>query len=303
MAMSLVTPTSKPSPTVDLPYRPFPPYERPPRRFFPLLELPAETRLNVYRQLLPDVIEVSLCEASVARPNKASTCIGKSEASYYLSRFFALESLIRNSGLVLLQVCALVKNEILPLLNQLTVRFHCLKCLCEFFANNSYGLGVGISWIKHIEVLAAHENNNENLTALFPEPFQLFTPHLIRAMDRERAVSVMKQAQSLVRMYFGWPTRSPSEKWSRKLIPYITFPDNPAENGETFPDGWHILGQTEDGSFIVRFEYPIQLPPVTRYGSIPPECLMWPPPRPRCALRDFRNKWLITGRFDFEPDQ
>ncbi|KIW11126.1 hypothetical protein PV08_10426 [Exophiala spinifera] len=241
----------------------------------PFLNLPAETRLNIYKYLIPDDgLEVCICDEAATQPAGApfassmTSMAGASRTmTSYLSRFFAREALIRDNGLNLLLVCTHTKAEILPLLNSLTLRFHCLKCLNELFSNISHGLGVGINWIKHIEIVVSQRRNYDDImTHFLPARYdsghdddvyegggdgggarRRITPELIRVVARERAWEIMADAQRVIWLYCGRLNLSNREKWTCEQVRDTTFTESSAASRNALPHGCHVLGIAGDG--------------------------------------------------------
>ncbi|KIV96899.1 hypothetical protein PV10_00713 [Exophiala mesophila] len=121
--------------------------ERPSSAF---LNLPSEARFEIYSYLIPKTtFDIDLC----TRRPQPSTAAYRSNISNLVTHALEFETITRSNGLHLLQVSRQTRSEVLSLLERLTVRFHCPKCYEGLLANLSYGLGVGVRWMSHVEII------------------------------------------------------------------------------------------------------------------------------------------------------
>lgn len=99
------------------------------------LRLPVEIRLLIYSYLFPeDVLRVDLCTPPRSGA-KQLRCSPRPDASILVKRLYARVRLIRHDGVQMLLVCRRTRNEVLSLLSDLTVRFHCDQCFEGFLSN------------------------------------------------------------------------------------------------------------------------------------------------------------------------
>lgn len=94
-----------------------------------------------------------------------------------------------------------IHSEIFPLLSALTTRFHCHKCFDELLPQISHGLGVGIQWMRHVEIILDLETQMKY--------GQILTMELARAMARE----TMGLAQKRAWLYYGRLDLGGRERW------------------------------------------------------------------------------------------
>ncbi|KAL6252469.1 hypothetical protein RBB50_000188 [Rhinocladiella similis] len=228
--------------------------------------------------LIPnDILEVFICDEA-APPKKSSF----TSTTSYISRLFAREALIRDNGLNLLVVCTHIKNEILPLLNRLTLRFHCLNCLKELLSNISHGLGVGITWIKHIEILVTVY---DDLTSGRPDGPQRLTPELIRVMAREHALEVMTESQRITSLYCGRWDLGDQEMWTCERLRDKPLTEDSVARRNALPNGWYIFSTTPSG--------------ITGDGrTVYPNRWYWHGLLSTWATSNGGEKWLISGWLD-----
>ena len=181
------------------------------------LRLPVETRLQIYSYLLPrDRIDINLCDLNYKPPPKELLPFKKvkrSPISTMVSQNLTIETITRANGLHLLLVSKLTANELTALLAKTAVRFHCPKCFEQWLRNVSYGLGVGIKWLKQVEILFDVEMEPR----IFGPDLQRMTPALSKFMIRE----MMKQCQHTAYAYYGRLDLMdpPREKW--KFEPFV----------------------------------------------------------------------------------
>ncbi|KAJ9611402.1 hypothetical protein H2200_004586 [Cladophialophora chaetospira] len=180
------------------------------------LRLPVETRLQIYHYLVPkNRLDVNLCDLYYSQPPKDIVPRKNkkpSPISTLVSQNLAIEAITRSNGLHLLLVSTRTAAELTALLVRVTVRFHCPKCFEQWLRNVSYGLGVGIKWLKQVEILFDVEMEPR----IFGPDLQRMTPALSKFMIRE----MMKQCQHTAYAYYGRLDLHdpPREKW--KYEPY-----------------------------------------------------------------------------------
>ncbi|KIW69601.1 hypothetical protein PV04_05471 [Phialophora macrospora] len=180
------------------------------------LRVPAEIRLHIYSFLLPKYrIDINLCDLDDAHP-PGDILPGKnkkrSPISAMVSQNLTIEAITRSNGLHLLLVSRRIAAEYMGILSGMAVRFHCPKCFDQWLRNVSYGMGVGIKWLKHVEILF-----DTDMEPVFWRPdLQEMTPALSSFMVRE----MMKQCQHTAYAYYGRLDLMdpPSEVW--KYEPY-----------------------------------------------------------------------------------
>jgi hypothetical protein len=181
------------------------------------LRVPAEIRLHIYSFLLPQYrIDINLCDLDDAHPPPGDILSGKnkkrSPISAMVSQNLTIEAITRSNGLHLLLVSRRTAAEYMAILCRMAVRFHCPKCFDQWLRNVSYGMGVGIKWLKHVEILF-----DTDMEPVFWRPdLQEMTPALSNFMARE----MMKQCQHTAYAYYGRLDLMdpPSEVW--KYEPY-----------------------------------------------------------------------------------
>ncbi len=184
------------------------------------LRLPVEARLHIYSYLLPrNRIDINLCDLNYTPPPKdllSSKRIKRSPISTLVSQNLTIEGITRSNGLHLLLVNKFIARELTALLAKMAVRFHCPKCFDQWLRNVSYGLGVGIKWLKQVEILF----NVEMEPRIFGPNLQSMTPTLSKFMIRE----MMKQCQHTAYAYYGRLDLMdpPREKW--KYEPFVESP-------------------------------------------------------------------------------
>jgi len=179
------------------------------------LSLPAEIRLHIYDYLIPSAkLEIDLCNHR--RPQQAEfTVRRRSVISSLLSQVLALDTITRTNGLHLLKVCTRTRGEVLPLLAKTTVRFHCCKCFEELLRNLSYGLGVGVKWMKHVEILLDFDTcllAGQSLTTVFAQTYTRET---------------MQLAQKTAWLYFGRLDLAEKERWKVEPFEEVEAADQP----------------------------------------------------------------------------
>ncbi|EXJ59716.1 hypothetical protein A1O7_03862 [Cladophialophora yegresii CBS 114405] len=177
------------------------------------LRIPAEIRLHIYGYLLPKHrLDINLCDPDDSHPPSRDILPGKnkkaSPISAMVSLNLAIEAITRSNGLHLLLVSPRTATEYASLLAKLAVRFHCPKCFDEWLRNVSYGLGVGIKWLKRVEILFDSEMGARPVRS---RGLQGMTPALSKFMANE----MMKQCQHTVYAYYGRLDLMdpPSEVW------------------------------------------------------------------------------------------
>lgn len=170
----------------------------------PLLSLPTEIRLQIYRWIIPstpEYLDINLC---TRQSNHQSVLSFRKHSmiSHLLNQVLNLETIIRCNGLHLLMVSKRTRAEVLPLFSDLTVKFHCLRCYEDLLRNLSFGLGVGVLWMKQIEIFVdLHESDHK--------PFGPLTMELARTMAREH----MQVAQRTTRLYYGTFNTIRNDAW------------------------------------------------------------------------------------------
>lgn len=158
------------------------------------LKLPFETRLQIYSYLIPQaMLEIDLCTARRAESSSSLPGRRRSVISNLVSQTLELETITRCNGLHLLLVSSRTRSEVKPLLSKLPVRFHCPKCFDEWLRNLSHGLGVGVRWMKRVEIIF------ECAYGLLGPPHRPITMNLAKFMVTE----AMQAAQRTVWMYYG----------------------------------------------------------------------------------------------------
>ncbi|KIX07624.1 uncharacterized protein Z518_02277 [Rhinocladiella mackenziei CBS 650.93] len=172
------------------------------------LRLPLEARLHIYSFLLPQgTFTIQFCRQSEQdlynpRPGKRFT------GSKLVGQVFAIENIVRNNGLNLLLVSRRTRDEVQPILSKLTVRFHCPKCFEELLRNLSNGLGPGIKWIRHIEILY------ETGSGFYGPPLRPITICLSRFMASEE----MQAIQYTAWLYTGQTAVLRKENWTQQPL-------------------------------------------------------------------------------------
>lgn len=167
------------------------------------LRLPVETRLHLYSYLIPKkVLDIDLCRRRDEPHNLPRR--KRSVISSLVAQTLELETISRSNGLHLLLVSSRTRDEVLPLLSRLTVRFHCPRCFDEWLRSVSYGLGVGVKWMKHVEIVfdcvsGLRDSHTHRWT----------TTDLARFMVTE----AMQAAQHSVWLYYGRLDLTGQEKW------------------------------------------------------------------------------------------
>ncbi|KAK4938684.1 hypothetical protein LTR10_020952 [Elasticomyces elasticus] len=237
-------------------------YEQP----SPLLRLPAETRLQIYRHLIPkDVLDVDICSPRRSAAQQFGS-LPRPGASILVAQLFAWESLIRDNGLQMLLVCRRTRDEVLPFLSKLTVRFHCTKCFEQLLSNMSHGLGVGVKWMKHVEIRYQCEDSGTVLRSVGGS----LTPQLSKFMVSEAMFALQRTAW----LYYGRLDLLERDKWKFEPVP------TNQKSTSTTPD--QITAANH-----VMLPAPGSLPPVFGHTFVPA------PP-----LRHVNKLWVISGWFD-----
>ncbi|EXJ85842.1 hypothetical protein A1O1_06211 [Capronia coronata CBS 617.96] len=199
----------------------------------PFLRLPAETRLHIYSYLIPeDRIEIDLCtsrrselehhpadarttsvssSSSGRSPPRSSTIPTpkRSIISGLVAQVIQLETITRTNGLHLLLVCRRTRDEVRSLLSTLPVRFHCPKCFEELLRNLSFGLGVGVKWMRHVEIVVNCGSG------LFGPPFRPLTDSLAKFMVTE----TLQAARRTGWLYYGRLDLAGREEWKYEPLP------------------------------------------------------------------------------------
>lgn len=99
-------------------------------------------------------------------------------------------------------VCKRTRSEILPILAKSTVRFHCSKCFDELLRNLSHGLGVGVTWMKHVEIVLDLTN-------------QLSSWHrLTMELGKTSARETMSLARKTAWLWYGRLDLMGKERWT-----------------------------------------------------------------------------------------
>ncbi|RMZ78894.1 hypothetical protein DV738_g3654, partial [Chaetothyriales sp. CBS 135597] len=123
----------------------------------PLFAIPAETRQAIYSALIPKgILDIQLCtrfSQSVENTITSHTIRHKSPIAALRQQIDALNSIKQTNGIHLLLVCQWMRLEVLELLASVTVRFHCPECFYTFLPSAARGLGVGVEWMKSVEIL------------------------------------------------------------------------------------------------------------------------------------------------------
>ena len=142
------------------------------------------------------------------------------------------------------------KAEILPLLARTTIRFHCSKCFDELLKNLSHGLGVGVKWMKHIEIIL-------DLTQQMSR-WQTLTIEVGKTMARE----TMAIARKTGYLYWGRLDLNERERWrfepiveevkeeveeeglgqQQTVSPWFPVPNPPQRRVPQVPERWLISG-------------------------------------------------------------
>ena len=183
------------------------------------LHLPAETRLQIYNYLLPrSRLDINLCDledsqtTSLELPSTKPKDRKCSPISTMVSQNLAIETIIRANGLQLLPVSTHTAAEVTALLSEVPVRFHCPKCFDQWLRNMSYGFGVGIKWLKRVDIIFEVETEPR----IFGPSLQNMTPALSKFMVHE----MTKQCQRTAYAYFGRldVTDPPREKWEYEVF-------------------------------------------------------------------------------------
>lgn len=163
------------------------------------LSLPAETRLQIYSYLVPQQrLVIDLCstrDSSTSSSVLAEASRKWSPISNMVAQNLAIETITRENGLHLLLVSKHTAAEIMALLSAIVVRFHCPRCFDSWLKMMSYGFGVGIKWIRHVEILY----DVASQPRVFGPYLNPMTPQLSRFMVRE----MMKQCQHIAHAYYG----------------------------------------------------------------------------------------------------
>ena len=204
-------------------------------------------------------LDVEICDGQ-ASPKGRFAFLSRSVVTDHLARFFSRETLIRENGLHLLLVCTRTRNEVLPFLSNLTVRFHCPCCFKELLNNLSHGLGVGIHWMKHVEITFTCRD-----PPVPPEQPPLYhgygyghghgrrrmTPDLSRFMATEQAGEAMSEARRIAWLYYGRLDLTEQEKWTCEPIKDNTFTARGIEQRNALAPGTYLLtagGGTQEGA-------------------------------------------------------
>ena len=183
------------------------------------LSLPAEIRLQIYSYLLPrGRLDINLCEIDFSRLGRIPT-----NTSALLSQSLHLEDICRSNGLHLFLVSKRTNQELTSLLSRLTVRFHCPYCYSHWLCNVSYGLGVGIKWMKHVEILYDVECE--------PRMNGPSLQYMTRPLARFMVLEMLKQCQQTAYGYYGRldMMSPPRDTWKCEpfLDPSVPWADHP----------------------------------------------------------------------------
>jgi hypothetical protein len=200
-----------------------------------LLGVPVETRLHIYSYLIPSRLDINLCDLNYPDPRPAELLPPPSKnqkqgppTSTLVSQNLTVEFIARANGLNLLCVCATTAFEISAILSKTTVRFHCPKCFDQWLSTVSYGLGVGISWLKRVEI----QYDVETQPRIFGPDLNVMTPPLSKFM----VIEMLKQCQQTAYAYFGRLDLMdpPRERWE-----YEPLQEEPPlwEGHPNYPDG------------------------------------------------------------------
>ncbi|RMZ88053.1 hypothetical protein DV736_g4718, partial [Chaetothyriales sp. CBS 134916] len=120
----------------------------------PLFTIPAETRQLIYSLLIPKgILYIELCTALRPSGNALNGSRRISPVAALRQQFDVLSSIKQTNGIHLLLVCQWMRLEALELLASVTVRFHCPECFNTFLPSAARGLGVGVEWIKSVEIV------------------------------------------------------------------------------------------------------------------------------------------------------
>ncbi|OCT47488.1 hypothetical protein CLCR_03638 [Cladophialophora carrionii] len=249
------------------------------------LRIPAEIRLHIYSFLLPKHrLDINLCDPDDIHPPR-DILAGKnkkpSPISAMVSLNLAIEAITRSNGLHLLLVSSRTAAEYAGLLAKMAVRFHCPKCFDEWLRNVSYGLGVGIKWLKRVEILFDSEMGARHVG---PD-LQGMTPALSKFMANE----MMKQCQHTVYAYYGRLDLMdpPREVW--KYEPYRG-DSPPLSRGQ--PDsrgGGTTLNDSAQAMSQAQINGGLQTHPWVINGG-------FPPPETRTLLHGALTSWWVVRR-------
>lgn len=231
----------------------------------PFLSLPPESRLQVYSYLIPKkTLEVDLC--TPRRPTDGPLR-RRGVISSLVNQVLALDMITRSNGLHLLLVSRRTRAEVLPLLSRLVVRFHCPRCFDELLRNLSYGLGVGVRWMKHVEI-------EFNCAAeVVGPPYRRVTASLARFMVTE----TMYAAQRTACLYYGRLDLMRRDKWEFEPLTEDATP------------GTAAAVSTVTGATLLQNQNS------TLFNPANPT----PAAAPQAAHADGHPKWLISAWFYF----
>ncbi|ETI29442.1 hypothetical protein G647_01895 [Cladophialophora carrionii CBS 160.54] len=229
------------------------------------LRIPAEIRLHIYSFLLPKHrLDINLCDPDDTHPPRdmlPSKNKKASPISAMVSLNLAIEAITRSNGLHLLLVSTRTAAEYAGLLAKMAVRFHCPKCFDEWLRNVSYGLGVGIKWLKRVEILFDSEMGPRHVG---PD-LQGMTPALSKFMANE----MMKQCQHTVYAYYGRLDlmEPPREVW--KYEPYRG-DSPPLSSGHPDSRSGTTLNNSAQGVSQTQINGGLHMHPWVINGGFPP---------------------------------
>ena len=240
-----------------------------------LFRLPAETRLHIYSYLISNEgLYIDLC---ATRRAHGDSYIGRSRSimSNLLQQTVNLHTLVRTNGLHLLLVCRQSRFEILPLLAETTVRFHCGRCFAEFLENFCNGLKMGIKWMKRVHI-------NLDLTTSIEQP-RIYAMTL--PLAKARARDTMMSAKRTAWVFYGRMDLLEKERWKYEPIVEKKEVDEEDENEGLDPSIQAVNANLQN----------VQLPGTGAVGgpfAAPPHIQnSWVGP-------EVPHMWLITGEFD-----
>ena len=257
----------------------------------PLFRLPAEVRFNVYHYLIPDnILHIDLCSSFAQSGSSAGSYIpgNPSPISQLLAQTLALNEITRINGLHLLLVCRRTRAEALSLLSKTTVRFHCPDCFKSFLPNVARGLGVGVEWMKRLEIvldmsLAPHElgygrGRRPGMHSIpgYRQRREDMTTSLGKTMARE----AMQSCQKIGWYWYGRLDLREQEKWGFEPM----------------------KEEKSDDDVVFETLGPITGNAVLGFGGGPPLNLGLGPTLHNASngvrVEEPPKKWLITARFD-----
>ncbi|RMD41104.1 hypothetical protein DV735_g4027, partial [Chaetothyriales sp. CBS 134920] len=199
----------------------------------PLFAIPSETRQAIYSVLIPrGILDIELCTTSRQSTGGDTSAVQsrrhKSPIAALRQQIDALSNIKQTNGIHLLLVCQWMRLEVLELLASVTVRFHCPECFNTFLPNAARGLGVGVEWMKTVEILLVVRPGSQ---AVHHHPqFDAYDAFGVRhpgpdGWTKAQAEQIMQNCQREAWKWYGPLHLTEREKWTCDPVRIVSHAD------------------------------------------------------------------------------